>query len=609
MKMLKKRYARTVLPLLLALFLMIGLSFHAFLQKNQSPTVINGSLDLTEWDEKKAFGITGECEFYWDRLLSFNEIRSENNPSILVEVPNNWNRYEINGDKLPGKGKATYRIHVTGAKVGVQYGVRIQRMGFSYSLYIDDKLIAKNGSYGDDETVAVSNYQPQQAEFTPTSDNFDLVLQVSNNVYGIGGMWDSIVFGTKEQVEEFDKLLSNTICFSAAGLIVSCLFFIAFFAAWSKEKGLLILSLLTILILLRFSIIGDIVLAKILPNIPFANFIRIDFLTMPWAQFMLLYFIHCTYGNLVRKWQLLLILSYTIMITLIMFIFPIDISTSGYMFMNYVLLIVMVTTMIQLTRAAWQGREGAAILLTALWLILLFICYKMFLPNSTIEYYLIKNSGFEYLVFIIAQMVVIALRYQRTQKLEIAHLKGQIRPHFIHNALTCIISISRNDPDRARDLLVDFSSYLRGFYDYERDELVSLEQEIELVQAYTALEQARFGDKLKLKLHLEVVNFLLPSLLLQPLVENAIVHGLREKEAGGTVTVYTKLLINGRVLIGVRDDGVGYSSESKSTRKGVGIENINRRLLRLYHTSLVYVPVEGGGCEVYFEIPYKASKD
>lgn len=608
MEIIEKRYVRTVLPLFIALLLMVGLSFHVFLQENPSPLVKNGILDLSKWDGKKAFGIQGEVEFYWDRILSLYETKEKVQLPFMVEAPNNWNNYTINGNRLSGKGKATYLIHVTGAEVGVEYGVRIQRMGGSYRLYVDEILIAKNGSFGDDETVAAGNYRPQHAEFISTSNSFDLVLQVSNDIYGIGGMWDSMIFGTKQQVEDYDKLLSNSITFSAAGLIVSCIFFVAFFAAWRKEKALLILSILMILMLLRFSIIGTIVLTKAFPHIPFGYVIRLDFLTMPWAQFILLYFIHCTYGNLVQKSQLLLIFSYTVMITLIILIFPLDISTSAYMIMNYILLIVMLITVIQLMRAAWQGREGAPILLTALWLIMLFILYEMFMPNLTLEYYLLKNSGTEYLVFIIAQMIVLALRYHRAQKLEIAHLKGQIRPHFIHNALTCIISISRNEPDRARELLVDFSNYLRGFYDYEHDELVSIQQEIELVKAYIALEQARFGDKLKLEVNLEVENFLLPSLLLQPLVENAVVHGLRVKEEGGTVTVYTKQIANGRVLVGVRDDGVGYSIQSKSTRKGVSIENINHRLLRLYRTSLVYLPLEGGGCEVYFEIPYKTSK-
>ena len=296
---------------------------------------------------------------------------------------------------------------------------------------------------------------------------------------------------------------------------------------------------------------------------------------------------------------------YTVAVSLFILMFPLDTTTSIYMFMNYVLLLVIIAVTIQLTRAAWQGREGAPLLLFAVLLIMLLIFYEMFVPDWSIWYYLLTNSGFEYMIFIFAQMTVVALRYRRAQELEIAHLKGQIRPHFIHNALTSIISISRSQPDRARELLMDFSSYLRGFYDYERDELVSFSQELELVGAYVALEQARFGEKLYTKYHIDAEDFLLPSLILQPLVENAFIHGLREKENGGTVMVYARRVKNGKVRVGVRDDGAGFSVKFAPTRRGVGIENINRRLLRLYRTSLVYLVPEGVGCEVYFEIPYK----
>jgi sensor histidine kinase YesM len=422
-------------------------------------------------------------------------------------------------------------------------------------------------------------------------------------------MWQPILFGTSQQVTRFDRRLSGIVMSATAGLIVSCLMFFIFFIAQRKEKDTLILSVLGLIIILRLSIIGDVVFSRIFPNAPIAWLSWFDFLTMPWAQFLLLFFIYCSYGNLVRKWQVTLLFIYTIAVSLFILLFPLNITTSAYMIMNDILLLVMIAVVIQLTRAAWRGQEGATVLLAASWLLLLFACYKMLVPDYSISFYLTKNSGFEYLVFIFAQMTVVALRYRQAQRLEIAHLKGQLRPHFIHNALTSIISISRKDPERSRELLVDFSSYLRGFYDYDRDELVSIEQEMELVCAYTSLEQARFGDKLHLVCDFEVDNFFLPSLSLQPLVENSLVHGLREKDCGGTVTVYTRRMMNGSVRLGVRDNGLGFSSNPISKRKGVGIENINHRLARLYRTSLVYRTPEGGGCEVYFEIPYKEAEN
>ncbi len=603
-----KRYARIILPVFFALLIFMGVILCSHLLVANPPTVRNGILNLADWEGDTVFEITGEWEFYWDKLLTEQDFRASNQTApMLVNAPTIWNNYVLNGEKLPGKGSATYRILVTKATTGTEYGVRIQDVATSYRLYIDDTLIAQNGNFDDNEFAPASAYRPQLVTFTTKSDSFNVMLQVSNNFHGLGGMWHPIIFGTSKQIVTFDRWLSSIVTSASAGLIVSCLIFIIFFIAQRREKDTLILSVLAIIIILRLSIIGDVVFTSMFPNIPIAWLSWIDFLTMPWAQFLLLFFIYSTYGNLVRKWMVTVLFIYTAAVSLFILLFPLDITTSAYMIMNYILLLVMLAVVIQLTRATWLGRQGAAILLAANLLILLFICYKMLVSDYSIVFYLIKSSGFEYMVFIFAQMTVVALRYRQAQRLEVAHLKGQLRPHFIHNALTSIISISRKDPERARELLVDFSSYLRGFYDYDRDELVSIEQEMELVCAYTSLEQARFGDKFHLDCDFEVHNFLLPSLSLQPLVENALVHGLREKDSG-TVTVYTRRMMNGRVRLGVRDDGYGFSPQTAPKRKGVGIENINYRLARLYRTSLVYLTPEGGGCEVYFVIPYKEAE-
>lgn len=608
--MVWKRLARTVLPVLFALLVIVVLIFHAQVSNAQMPAVKNGILDLAEWNGKKVFEITGEWEFYWDSLLTDQEIKEGSQAPMLVDAPGKWNYYEINGGNLPGKGMATYRVHVTGAEAGARYGVRIQSMPTVYRLYIDDALMAQNGSFGDTEFAPASAYHAQFCGFTSESSSFDIVLQVENNAYGVGGMWEPVIFGTYEQVLLFDRLISNAGASFMAGLIVTCLFFFIFFVAQRGEKDMLILSGIGVLVLLRFLTDGNVVLSALFPNMTIACVGRIQFLTLPWTQFLLMYFVYCAYGNLVRKWQVVTLLTYSIGLSLFILLFPFDTITSAYMVINFMLLLVITAITVQLMHAAWQGREGAHLLLGTLCLIFLLMFYKLFLPDRSIEYYLLANMHFDYLMFVLAQVAVVALRYHRAQELGIAHLKGQIRPHFIHNALTSIISISRTEPDRARELLVDFSSYLRGFYDYERDELVSFAQELDLVRAYVALEQARFGERMRVEYCIEAEDFLLPSLLLQPLVENAFVHGLREKDNDGIVTVYARRIKNGRVRLGVRDDGVGFSLKSAPARRGVGIENINRRLARLYRTSLVYLAPEGGGCEVYLEIPFKeATKD
>jgi hypothetical protein len=157
--------------------------------------VQNGILDLTEWNGGKTIEIAGEWEFYWDSLLTDEDIKNGNQDPILADAPNKWNYYKIDNIGLPGKGKATYRVHVTGAKAGVQYGVRIQNISTVYRLYMDGVLVVQNGNFWDTESSPASACRPQLATFTPKLNDFDLVLQVSNNAFALGGMWEPIIFG------------------------------------------------------------------------------------------------------------------------------------------------------------------------------------------------------------------------------------------------------------------------------------------------------------------------------------------------------------------------------------------------------------------------------
>ncbi|MDD4752640.1 MAG: histidine kinase [Desulfitobacteriaceae bacterium] len=598
-----ERFTRIVLPVLIALLVVAMLFIPVRIAGSQVPQAQNGVLNLADWNGKQAFAVSGQWEFYWDCLLSDEQIKDNIRTPILVNAPDKWSHYEIDGVSLPVKGKATYRIHVTGVQAGQVYGVRIKDMRNVYRFYSEGILVAQNGNFGDNLSAPASAYRSQLAAFTPDVGSFDLVMQVSNIFYGTGGMIEPVMFGTYAQVAAFDRQPSNVITYAMAVQTVSCLFFFIFFLAQGSEKEALVLSILAAVILLRLMIIGD-ALFIMFPNISVAWLGRLFLLCTPWAEFLLLYFLYLTYDNLVPKCQVVLLFTYSLAASLFILFFTSDIKTIIHQTMNYILLMAMTLVTVHLVRAARQGRQGAPLLLFAMTITTLLISYGLFLPDRSTGYYLLDTSAFQYMIFVFAQMAVVAMRYRRVHELEIAHLKVQIRPHFIHNALTSIISISRNDPDRSRELLVNFSSYLRGFYDYERDELISFSQELELVYAYTALEQARFGEKLKVEYVIEVEDFLLPSLLLQPLVENAFVHGLREKDNGGTVIIYAHQVKNSRVRIGVRDDGIGFSEKNSQSRRGVGIENINRRLSQLYHTSLVFIVPQGGGCDVYFEIPF-----
>jgi signal transduction histidine kinase len=201
---------------------------------------------------------------------------------------------------------------------------------------------------------------------------------------------------------------------------------------------------------------------------------------------------------------------------------------------------------------------------------------------------------------------------QEVIRTEMAFLQAQIKPHFLYNALNVIIATCAVNPDKATDLLIELSHYLRGSFDFQnRDQLVPLAKELELVESYVHLEQARFEERLVVHYDIDPdVRLYLPPLSIQPLVENAIRHGVMERAAGGTVNLGVTRE-NEHIVIVVQDDGVGIpperlaqvSSGRTEGPGGVGLQNINRRLLSLYGQGLEIQSHTGKGTLIRFRIP------
>ncbi|MBZ2174505.1 sensor histidine kinase [Schnuerera sp. xch1] len=173
-------------------------------------------------------------------------------------------------------------------------------------------------------------------------------------------------------------------------------------------------------------------------------------------------------------------------------------------------------------------------------------------------------------------------------KSELKALQAQINPHFLFNAINTIISLVRTQPDNARALLIHLGNYFRNNLQEETNE-VDLYKEIENVNSYLEIEKARFGDKLKVIFDIpEDIDCSLPPLILQPIVENAVKHGVLERVEGGTVLIKATDIEWATELM-VKDDGVGISEELLSSLlKGnnntlkIGIKNVNDRLRTKY---------------------------
>lgn len=183
---------------------------------------------------------------------------------------------------------------------------------------------------------------------------------------------------------------------------------------------------------------------------------------------------------------------------------------------------------------------------------------------------------------------------------------SQIQPHFVYNTLSSIRTLIRLDPDRAYQLVYDFAKYLRANIDSIGQEgTIPFSQELGHVKTYCGIEQVRFGDKLKLIYEIGADDFSLPPLTVQPLVENAIKHGIRGKAGAGTVRVRS-FYKDGYYVVEVLDDGAGFDMKAERPAGSYGLENIRVRLEEVSNARLEISSIPGKGTKAAIYVPKQA---
>jgi len=242
--------------------------------------------------------------------------------------------------------------------------------------------------------------------------------------------------------------------------------------------------------------------------------------------------------------------------------------------------------------------------------------------HATLNGYLVESAIYLMVVMVVGTElkifngVRIQIKLEEQERLllqaRMAALQNQINPHFLFNTLNSISSLVRFDPDTAREMVLKLAAILRRLLN-STESFVSLREEVEFIDNYLDIEVVRFGrDKLKVAKDLDPASLeaMVPSMLLQPLVENCIKHGLAPKVEGGSITLRSRV-IKSRLVVEVEDDGVGMASlpprwqAAAIAGMGIGMANIAERLKVLYGDAakMMVENREGGGTLVRLRLP------
>ncbi|MBF0103069.1 MAG: histidine kinase [Desulfobacterales bacterium] len=585
------------------------------LHLNDSDLTLDGNLNLD-----------GEWAFYWNQLLSYHELQTKT-PDLFVEIPNVWNGYQINGQQCAGQGYATYALHVqTKLPAGLIVGLQLNSFSSAYQLYINEKLVASNGRVGKNNFEERPEYRPQSVVFaipdTALSHNsFDIILHVSNFNHATGGFWKTIYMGNSATILAEHELIIAQAFFILGMFFFTGIFFIFLF--FLRQELTYTIYFAIVCFLGAFAV--DMSCQAIATNFIFKlNYYWLNFIwyaSTTWIWFFWLLFLHTLYHSKFSKLLLTIYLCISIF-SQILYTFTKPVFYTRFLYIWYAIEIVtLIGTAVVVLIGIKKKNDWVGLNLICIVILLTIYLYDVLYWTNIVNHNWIEFSALAVAAFMMIQIFIQALRvkqfYDEKIAAELSFLQSQIKPHFLYNTLNTFVSISRYDVDKARNLIIDFSEYLRRSFDFKSlGQLVPIENEILLAQYYTQIEQIRFEDRCNVVFDIDLDlktdrTIRVPLLVLQPLIENALIHGILVKSEGGRVDVSIKKNAK-NIIFSVQDNGVGMDSKClemlrskdlyKEKKLSVGIANIDSRLHKLYGKGLQIQSTLGVGTLITWQV-------
>ncbi len=637
------RFRYVVVFILLVTTILIGNVYMNY--SNENYLARNGVFDLSETDfyEKKIIQLKGQWEFYGNQFVSPQDITNKKLEPVYIHAPGNWNNVG-GGHKESQYAYGTYRLMITNIPKQTYYGIIKNQIRNACKVYINGELIMEDGIPAKTMEKHQHGNILQMASCKIDGSSAEIIIHVSNYDHFSGGIIMPIYFGEQKVLvkEYIIRLFQEFFCLAI--LFIVGIIYLAFYIlhkSLSEEASVSVfLSINCFSLGVHYALRSERFLLIIFPNLPMEiNFkiIYIGAYVCILTTFFIINKIDKTFlpdkikhiASLVNGVfilvilltqqrfydtvsNILLVLSSIVLFAVMIWILFLYIkgkhNKCGYE-IHTILLFTLYSGNIYIVNSSLSrfgsGKHAllsfGSILAYVIFLILLFLCF----------YYEIYKENREMAVRLSKAYNHLEQTSEEARKKEIAFLQAQIKPHFLFNTLSVISSMITRKPTESKKMILNLSNYLRNNFDFDvNEELVPLKDEVNLVHLYIEIEKARFGKRMEFILDCsEIPASHIPRLTIQPLVENALRHGILKRSQGGKVILEIKE--NGdSVVIRVIDNGIGISQgkihmllDDSSEVSGVGIKNINKRLTTCFGKGLMIFSEPNIETCVMIEIP------
>lgn len=619
-----KKYFTLVFAFLLILVIpgaiyLISLNYSAIYH---IPEINQGVLDLKDYTlNGKHIPLQGQWEYFPNQWIVTDREEAEDS-NQYINLPTSW----MTDQGLEEKGYVntyygSYRIKVINANSDLNLSVSLQDIPCAWRLYANGQLIAFSGkSSKNPKEVEVSRIDEKRQFGFSQEGNEDLVLEISQTENRIG-LARVPFLALSGHIINYDKtklLMAGVFL----GIYAIILVFLLLAIGISRDRR----GIITFLLMMLF------IFLKVSTNVDFGVFTVGDEIIYkyPWFQFIMesaMIFVPILYIIVVES---LLHIEHNEKLFRKLSCFSVgSVLLSGILFFlnfKYLFLVFSILSfstyffvLIFISKVYLKYEKDALLILWAYSFLFMGYAIDFLFIGGLLIFRMVFFFPLTAVFFLILNVVVYMKRGEKIQNealrlakveaenkdIEAKLMLAQIQPHFLYNALTAILMMIRKDPEKAERALLEFAVFLRrNMTSLGNKNPISFDEAFDHIKNYVAIEELRMGDRLKMVYEIGTKDFTVPTLTVQPIVENAIKYGPGKKVEGGTVSLKT-FEKEDAYIIEVKDDGNGFDTsilEGESERS-LGIRNVRMRLESLVNGKLEISSTIGKGTTVKIIIP------
>ncbi|NLL46125.1 MAG: histidine kinase [Clostridiales bacterium] len=608
--------------LLCFIFIVLITGFRAFAYTGHPESDLG---DLRNWSPVEGcVTLDGDWDFFWGKLLTYEDLQGVQNAKT-VAVPASWTEYEFNNSRLTPEGFATYRLSIkTGLKSKTSLGLYIAGIPAAYRVYIDGTMVACSGTVSSrGEEMLVKSY-PQIALFDIPDSEFDIIIQASNHKTMRSGLTTSLILGSGDEIEALYRksILKSSILYGSLFLVIALSIIMAIVCR--DIKYFFFLAIVCVAIFFAVDLTGINLVSRFLPRFDISDAKVLFYSSFTWGVLFLTSYFYFQFKSRFYKHVLMLALFLSVIWQLLIICVPLKLFEAIVYPGNRVNLIVAYAITMSLLNMAGIIKGTRDSFISGMEQLL---CASLLTFSALLDYSYYKgiSSAMPFpvlhyaLIIILAVQIIIQAKQVRglieqQRNDELRFVQAQVKPHLLYSVIDTYIETSQQDNDKARVILESFASYLRKTFDIKKSyRYFSLREAISLVQSYISIEQIRLKNSLEVNYILpENLDVAIPTCMLQPIVENSVVHGLSTREQGGRIDIEIKQR-GAYLYFSVRDNGTGMTpkeiSDALAPGKNNSLSNISERLGFFNRRYFSIVSNPDNGTEVSWRVRVKEFKD